>query len=152
MACALIIVAIWFCAAGTYKHIPHLSQASPKQKGLTLKHFLRQILITLENRNYIFLIIGYFFFMITSAIYDTLNVFINTYFWELEPAQIHVEDSYRRRTQWDQSSNDSLDSRTARNSKIACVLSAGSCIDVQWPMPGWIMTVRSSAVSFIMSI
>ena len=88
MACALIIVAIWFCAAGTYKHIPHLSQAAPKQKGLTLKHFLKQILITLENRNYILLIVGYFFFMITSGIYDTLNVFINTYFWELEPAQI----------------------------------------------------------------
>jgi Na+/melibiose symporter-like transporter len=34
------------------------------------------------------MIVGYFFFMITSGIYDTLNVFINTYFWELEPAQI----------------------------------------------------------------
>jgi Na+/melibiose symporter-like transporter len=87
-ACALIIVAIWFCAAGTYKHIPHLSQAAPKQKGLTIKHFLKQILTTLENRNYIFLIIGYFFFMITSGIYDTLIVFLNTYFWELAPGQI----------------------------------------------------------------
>lgn len=87
-ACALIIVAIWFCAAGTYKHVAHLSQAAPKQKGLTLGRFLKQILITLENRNYIFLIIGYFFFMITSGIYDTLIVFINTYFWELEPAEI----------------------------------------------------------------
>jgi Na+/melibiose symporter-like transporter len=87
-ACALIIVAIWFCAAGTYKHIPHLSQAVPKQKGLTVKRFLKQLLITLENRNYIVLIIGYFFFMITSGIYDTLVVFINTYFWELEPEEI----------------------------------------------------------------
>jgi Na+/melibiose symporter-like transporter len=88
MACALIIIAIWFCAAGTYKHIPHLSQAAPKQKGLTIKRFLKQLLITLENRNYIVLIIGYFFFMITSGIYDTLIVFINTYFWELGPEEI----------------------------------------------------------------
>jgi Na+/melibiose symporter-like transporter len=57
-ACALIIVAIWFCAAGTYKHVAHLSQAAPKQKGLTVKHFVKQILITLENRNYIILIVG----------------------------------------------------------------------------------------------
>ena len=87
-ACALIIVAIWFCAAGTYKHIPHLSQAAPKQKGLTLKHFFKQILITLENPNYIVLIVGYFFFMITSGIYDTLMTFINTYYWELGPLEI----------------------------------------------------------------
>jgi Na+/melibiose symporter-like transporter len=87
-ACALIIFAIWFCAAGTYKHVAHLSQAAPKQKGMTLRRFLKQILNTLENRNYIVLIIGFFFFMITSGIYDTLNVFINTYYWELEPAQI----------------------------------------------------------------
>ncbi len=87
-ACALIIFAIWFCAAGTYKHVAHLSQAAPKQKGLTLGRFLKQILLTLENRNYIVLIIGYFFFMITSGIYDTLNVFINTYYWELQPIEI----------------------------------------------------------------
>jgi Na+/melibiose symporter-like transporter len=48
----------------------------------------REILGTLRNRNYLILMIGYFFFMITSGIYDTLHVFINTYFWELAPEEI----------------------------------------------------------------
>jgi Na+/melibiose symporter-like transporter len=88
MACALIIVAIWFCAVGTYKHIAHLSQAAPAQQGLTLQSFVKQILGTLKNRNYIVLLVGYFFFMITSGIYDTLIVFVNTYYWELGPEEI----------------------------------------------------------------
>lgn len=88
LACAMIIVAIGFCAAGTYKHIPHLSKPAPKQKDLTIGRLLKQILITLENRNYIYLIVGYFFFMITSGIYDTLIVFVNTYYWELGTEEI----------------------------------------------------------------
>ena len=87
-ACALTVIAIWFCAAGTYKHVAHLSEAAPKQQGLTMGRFFKQILLTLENRNYIFLIIGYFFFMIASGIYDTLNVFVATYYWELQPTEI----------------------------------------------------------------
>lgn len=88
LACALIIVAIWFCAAGTYKHVPHLTGAVPGQKGLTYRRLFKQILNTLKNRNYIILIVGYFFFMIASGIYDKFNVFVNTYFWELVPGEI----------------------------------------------------------------
>lgn len=87
-ACALIVAAIWLCAAGTYKHIPNLSQPAANQNRLTAMKVLNQILSTLKNKNYIILLIGYFFFMITSGIYDTFNVFINTYFWELQPEQI----------------------------------------------------------------
>ena len=85
-ACAMIIVAIWFCAVGTYKHVEHLSQATPDLQRLTPAHLLRTILSTFKNRNYVIILIGYFFYMIASGIYDTLNVFINTYFWEL-PAE-----------------------------------------------------------------
>ena len=53
-----------------------------------LTEVLREILSTFRNRNYLILMVGYFFFMITSGIYDTLNVFINTYFWELTPEEI----------------------------------------------------------------
>lgn len=87
-ACALIIVAIWVCAMGTYRHVAHMSKAPPTPEGMTIKRLLKQILRTLENRNYIMLIIGYFFFMITSGVYDTFIVFINTYYWELAPAEI----------------------------------------------------------------
>lgn len=87
-ACGLIIAAIWLCAAGTYKHVPYLSQASPQQNRLTAATLLKEIFSTLKNRNYIIILVGYFFFMIASGIYDTLNIFINTYFWELGTEQI----------------------------------------------------------------
>lgn len=87
-ACALIIIAIWFCAIGTYKHVPFLSKAQTTTHKLTIFEFLSQIMVTLKNKNYVLLLVGYFFFMIASGIYDTLNVFVNTYFWELKPEQM----------------------------------------------------------------
>ena len=42
--------------------------------------FLRQGVGTFKNRNYLVILVGYFFFMIASGIYDTLNIHINTYF------------------------------------------------------------------------
>jgi Na+/melibiose symporter-like transporter len=88
MACGLILISIWFCAAGTYRHVPFLSKAPASARKLNLAEFGREILTTLRNRNYVVLLIGFFFFMIASGIYDTLNVFIATYFWELRPEQI----------------------------------------------------------------
>lgn len=88
LACTLVLMAIWTCAAGTYKHVPTLSKPPIEQTRLSLKSFYFQILSTLKCRNYIVLICGYFFFMIASGIWDTMNVFMNTYFWELVPTQI----------------------------------------------------------------
>ena len=88
LSCSIIVIAIWACAAGTYKQVPYLSQADDNAAKLTLRDLFREILSTMKNRNYVFLLVGYFFFMITSGIYDTMHVFINTYFWELVPDQI----------------------------------------------------------------
>ncbi|MEH6558838.1 MAG: MFS transporter [Oceanicoccus sp.] len=88
LACALIIVAIWASAAGTYKYLPLLSQPKADGQQLSLQMFLHKILSTMKNRNYVILIAGFFFLMLASGIYDTLIVFINTYFWELKPEQI----------------------------------------------------------------
>ena len=87
-ACAIILGAIWACALGTWNQIPHLTQAQRAEARLTVLLFLKQIVSTLRNRNYIITLLGYFFFMIASGIYDTLNVFVNTYFWELPPESI----------------------------------------------------------------
>lgn len=87
-ACALILIAIWTCAMGTYKYVPFLSEAEENRPKLSFKTFFAQLLSTLSNRNYLVLLIGFFFFMIASGIYDTLNVFVQTYFWELKPEQI----------------------------------------------------------------
>lgn len=87
-ACAVILIAIWACAAGTSRHIPNLTSAQRTENRLTLKHFFAQIFSTLKNPNYRIILLGFFFFMIASGIYDTLNVFINTYFWQLPSEKI----------------------------------------------------------------
>lgn len=82
MACGLILVSIWICAAGTYRHVGRLSAPEETSK-LTLVKALREILGTLHNKNYAILLLGFFFFMLTSGIFDTLQVHIATYYWEL---------------------------------------------------------------------
>ena len=87
-ACALVIITIWTCAAGTAKEIPYLSQAEQQANRLKFAEFLSEITSTFKNHNYLVLLAGYFFFMIASGIYDTLNIHITTYFWELKPSEI----------------------------------------------------------------
>ncbi|XOV86453.1 MAG: MFS transporter [Pseudomonadota bacterium] len=87
-ACATVIIAIWTCAAFTYKHVPRLTQAPPSDVKFSIRLMITSISSTFRNRNYVVLIAGFFFFMIASGVYDTLTVFINTYFWELMPEQI----------------------------------------------------------------
>ena len=87
-ACAVVLIAIWVSAAGTWRYIPRLSEASSDAERMSPITLLKNIGETLKNRNYLVLAIGFFFFMITSGIYDTLEVFMFTYFWELKPEQI----------------------------------------------------------------
>ena len=82
-ACAITLVTIWLSAAGTWKYIPNLSKPSSDLQPMGPTAFLKAIRGTLKNRNYLILVIGFFFFMITSGIYDTLELFMFTYFWEL---------------------------------------------------------------------
>jgi GPH family glycoside/pentoside/hexuronide:cation symporter len=87
-ACALILIGIWFCAASTYKFVPRLSQAKRAQNRLTVIIFLKEMLSTLKNRNYVFLLLGFFFFMISAGISETLHIFTATYFWELKAEEL----------------------------------------------------------------
>lgn len=86
--CSVIVIAIWASAAGTYKQVAGLSQANDQLPRITFKEFFREIASTFKNSNYVFLLIGFFFFMITSGIYDTMAVFMKTYYWELLPEDI----------------------------------------------------------------
>ena len=85
---ALVFISIFLCAAGTYSRVPYLSKPAEDLAALSLSTFIKKILSTLKNRNYLFLLIGMFFFMISSGLYETFNVYVNTYFWELMPEQI----------------------------------------------------------------
>lgn len=82
-ACGLVLLTIWLCAWGTKNQIPHLSQAKEKAENDAKRPLLKDLLGPLKNRNYLFLMIGFFFFMISVGLNETFGVFVNTYFWEL---------------------------------------------------------------------
>jgi Na+/melibiose symporter-like transporter len=86
LGCCVVLASIWLSAAGTYKHIKTLSVAQPAATKLSVRQVFREIVGTLRNRNYVILMIGFFFFMFASGIFDTLNVHVVTYFWEM-PAE-----------------------------------------------------------------
>jgi Na+/melibiose symporter-like transporter len=84
----IMLVTIWACAAGTWRYIPNLSAPPANSPRLSPISLLTSIGATLQNRNYRVLVIGFFFFMLTSGIFDTLELFMFTYYWELVPEQI----------------------------------------------------------------
>lgn len=83
LGCCVVLVSIWLSAAGTYRHVRDLSVADPAASKLTVFQVFRQIIATLQNRNYVIMMIGFFFFMFASGIFDTMNVHVVTYFWEM---------------------------------------------------------------------
>lgn len=82
-ACGLVLTTIWLCAWGTKNQIQHLSQAPVHIAGTKRRLLFGDLMGPLKNRNYLFLMIGFFFFMISVGLNETFGVFVNTYFWEL---------------------------------------------------------------------
>lgn len=87
-ACGLVIATIWLSAFGTRNRIALLSDPPSGQKSLSMLQFYRDLSGALRNRNYRFIMLGFFFFMLSVGLNETFNVFVNTYFWELETKQI----------------------------------------------------------------
>ncbi|MEM8497962.1 MAG: MFS transporter [Pseudomonadota bacterium] len=86
--CGLVLCTIWICALGTFSQIPYLSAAPEKRAVLSPALFFREILSLLDNRNYRYLLLGFFGFMISVGFKETFDTFVNTYFWELKPKDI----------------------------------------------------------------
>lgn len=85
---ALVFISVSLCAAGTFSRIGFLSRPATELEKLSLLTFFKKIISTLSNRNYMLLLIGFFFFSISSGLYETFSIFIATYFWELGPEDI----------------------------------------------------------------
>lgn len=87
-ACAVVLGAIWLSAIGTLHMVPLLSQAASQRDRFTPMMLYREIGELLKNHNYLVLVIGSFFFFITSGLYETFKIFVMTYFWELEASDL----------------------------------------------------------------
>lgn len=87
-ACGIALTTIWLCAFGTLGQLRYLSTESGTQPRLTVIYMFKEFGAIMRNRNYRYLMLGFFFFMISVGLHETFGVFVNTYVWELSPEQI----------------------------------------------------------------
>jgi len=87
-ACGLVLGTILLSAYGTKSRIPFLSGVPQSQSRMSFVQFYKDLIGAFANPNYAFLIVGFFFFMLSVGLNETYSVFVNTYFWELETREI----------------------------------------------------------------
>ncbi|MCB1645260.1 MAG: MFS transporter, partial [Pseudomonadales bacterium] len=72
----------------TMSVIPRLPKLDLSTERFSYKIFFSDFKAALQNRNYFLLLVGYLLLSATLGVRDTINVHMNTYFWELLPAEI----------------------------------------------------------------
>ncbi len=83
---AVIITAILTCAIGTHYLIPRLHAPDPVR--FTLRQFFRDLKGAFTSRNYVILVLTILTITLATGFTDVMNLYVNTYFWELSAAQI----------------------------------------------------------------
>ena len=83
---AVIITAIFTCAIGTHHLIPRLH--APEPTRFTLGQFFRDLKGAFTSRNYVILVLTILTITLATGFTDVMNLYVNTYFWELSAAEI----------------------------------------------------------------
>ena len=76
------------CAWFTRDQIPTMKQPPDDSAGFSPVRLLLDMWDALQNRHYVFLLLGLFFLSVTIGTHETLAIYIGTFFWELTPYQI----------------------------------------------------------------
>jgi Na+/melibiose symporter-like transporter len=89
-ATAAVIVAVILYASAwfTRDRIPTLPKTPEDLPAFGLRTFFADLLAALSNRNYLFLLLGFFFLSVMLGVRSGLGLYVNTYYWELVPSQI----------------------------------------------------------------
>lgn len=89
IAIATIIVScLAFSSFVTYKRVPFVRANNPNTPTINIKEFLKDIYRALCNRNYVVLLIGFFFQSMMVGVRIGLWIYIATFFWQLTNDQI----------------------------------------------------------------
>ncbi len=86
VAAIIMFAAILISAAGTHRLIPEFHVPPPRRIGVGT--MMAEMFATLGNKSFLWIMIaGVFFYAATGLVY-ALNVYFQTYFWQLTAAQI----------------------------------------------------------------
>jgi Na+/melibiose symporter-like transporter len=89
VAAGVMLFAILVSAVGTHRHIPNLKQPPAKQV-FSFRRTMQELFETVSNRSFVVLFIASIFASMAGGLAAALNVYFNTYFWELSSGQIAV--------------------------------------------------------------
>lgn len=87
VAALVMVVAILVSAIGTHRHIPSL-KLPPARRPFSIGRTVREIAETLSNRSFLVLFLSAIFGAMAAGLSASLNIYFNTYFWELTPREI----------------------------------------------------------------
>jgi glycoside/pentoside/hexuronide:cation symporter, GPH family len=85
----MIFAAILISALGTHRHIPTL-KAPPEKRPFALTRTLEELKETLANRSFRVLFISAVFTAMAAGVSTSLNIYFNSFFWELTTDQMGV--------------------------------------------------------------
>lgn len=72
----------------TFNVIPMLPKVPENLPRISVMEFVRDVASAMSNRNYLMLLIGYLLLSATLGTRGTIEIHMNTYFWELVPKEI----------------------------------------------------------------
>jgi len=84
----LMVITIWISAFGTHRHIPLLPPGPLVPEAFSPGRVFREAKLALGNRSFKWLFIGVIIVFLMVGVDAALNLYMNTYFWELKPGQI----------------------------------------------------------------
>ncbi|MEW6018247.1 MAG: MFS transporter [Pseudomonadota bacterium] len=87
-AAGVMLVAILVSAMGTHRHIPDL--VTPPKRKLTVRQIAGEMVGTLSNKSFLVLICAGLFNAMAGGLVLSLNLYFNTYFWELSAREISL--------------------------------------------------------------
>lgn len=85
----LMVISILVSAVGTHSRIPTLRQP-PVRVATGVRHALGELRETFANRSFRVLFVSAVFWAMAAGLTSALNIYFNTYFWELTSSQISL--------------------------------------------------------------
>ena len=87
IAC-IVLVCLFVSSQVTKRRIPYLVQPAAATPAFSLQEWFRDMGRVLRNRNYVVLLIGFFFLSLMTGIRGGLWIYNATYFWQLRNDQL----------------------------------------------------------------
>jgi len=88
LAAVVVAIILYSSAWFTRDRIPLLPKPPKDLPAFSFRAFFADVASALSNKNYLVLLLGFFFLSVMLGVRSGLGIYVSTYYWELVPAQI----------------------------------------------------------------